>query len=158
MRIETDHHEDAVQLTPTELGAWRGMLRVHAALVKELDAELDAVHGLPLTSYEVLLQLEDAPERRLRMSELADRVLLSRSGLTRLVDRLERERLIERRSCDDDARGAFAVLTDEGLARLREARPTHLAGVRERFLEHFSERELAQLARLWERVLGPEQE
>jgi DNA-binding MarR family transcriptional regulator len=141
------------ELTGTELGAWRGMLRVHAALVRELDAELDAVHDLPLSSYDVLIYLRSAPHKRLRMAELADSVLLSRSGVTRLVDRLEREGLIVRDTCTSDGRGCFAVLTEEGEDVLSRARPTHLAGVRERFLSHFSEAELELLGQFWERVL-----
>lgn len=141
------------ELTGTELGAWRGLLRVHAALVRELDAELDEAHDLPLSSYDVLIYLQAAPGKRLRMAELADSVLLSRSGVTRLVDRLEREGLIVRDTCTSDGRGLYAVLTDEGEAMLARARPTHLAGVRERFLRHFSEDELKQLATYWERVL-----
>jgi DNA-binding MarR family transcriptional regulator len=140
------------ELTPTELGAWRGLLRVHAALVRALDADLAAAHELPLTSYDVLIYLGEAPDKRLRMAELADRVLLSRSGVTRLVDRLEREGLIARDSCTSDGRGSFAVLTDAGEELLARARPTHLAGVRERFLRHFSDEELQTLARYWERV------
>jgi DNA-binding MarR family transcriptional regulator len=140
------------ELTATELGAWRGLLRVHSALVRALDAELDAAHELPLTSYDVLIYLREAPGRRLRMAELADRVLLSRSGVTRLVDRLEREGLIARDSCTSDGRGSFAVLTDEGELMLARARPTHLAGVRDRFLRHFSEDELRTMAVFWERV------
>jgi DNA-binding MarR family transcriptional regulator len=127
-------------------------LRVHAALVRELDAELDAAHDLPLSSYDVLIYLQAAPGRRLRMAELADSVLLSRSGVTRLVDRLEREGLIVRDTCTSDGRGLYAVLTDEGEAMLARARPTHLAGVRERFLRHFSDDELNLLAGYWERV------
>jgi DNA-binding MarR family transcriptional regulator len=141
------------ELTPAELGAWRGMLRVHSALVKALDAELLAGHDLPLTSYEVLINLQAAPDRRRRMAELAEGVLLSRSGMTRLVDRLEREGLLERDACVSDGRGTFAVLTDKGDALLAEARRTHLDGVRERFLRHFSREELEQLAGLWNRVL-----
>ena len=141
-----------VELTGTELGAWRGLLRVHAALVRELDAELDEAHDLPLSSYDVLIYLQSAPGKRLRMAELADSVLLSRSGVTRLVDRLEREGLIVRDTCVSDGRGLYAVLTDEGEELLGRARPTHLAGVRERFLRHFSEDELKQLATYWERV------
>jgi DNA-binding MarR family transcriptional regulator len=145
---------EAIQeLTPAELGAWRGMLRVHSALVKALDAELLAGHDLPLTSYEVLINLQAAPNRRRRMAELADGVLLSRSGMTRLVDRLEREGLLERDACVDDGRGTFAVLTDKGEALLAEARRTHLDGVRDRFLRHFSEDELERLAGFWDRVL-----
>jgi DNA-binding MarR family transcriptional regulator len=140
------------ELTPVELGAWRGLLRVHAALVRELDAELLAENGLPLSSYDVLIYLGAAPGKRLRMAELADSVLLSRSGVTRLVDRLEREGLIVRDACTSDGRGLYAVLTQKGEEVLARARPTHLAGVRERFLRHFSEDELRTLARFWERV------
>jgi DNA-binding MarR family transcriptional regulator len=141
------------ELAPEELGAWRGLLRVHSALVKALDAELLAAHALPLTSYEVLINLQAAPGRRRRMAELADGVLLSRSGMTRLVDRLERDGLLERDACTDDGRGTFAVLTDKGEALLDEARRTHLEGVRERFLRHFGEEELRTFATYWERVL-----
>ena len=104
----------AHQLDDRELRAWRGMLRVHATLTKALDAELEAAHGLPLSSYEVLMHLADADGQRMRMSDLADMVILSRSGLTRLVDRLEREGLIARESCPSDARGSYATLTTAG--------------------------------------------
>jgi DNA-binding MarR family transcriptional regulator len=143
----------AEQLTPVELGAWRGLLRVHAALVKSLDAELSAAHELPLSSYEVLITLEAAPSRKLRMSELADSVLLSRSGMTRLVDRLEQHGLLERDHCTADGRGCFAVLTDKGLGAVAEARRTHFGGVRERFLSQFADEELRLLATFWDRVL-----
>lgn len=145
--------EARANLSSAELGAWRGLLRVHTALVKALDAELAAAHDLPLSSYEVLITLESAPGRRRRMAELADSVLLSRSGMTRLVDRLERDGLLERDLCTDDGRGCFAVLTDKGAELLATARPTHLDGVRERFLVHFSEHELHVLGSWWERVL-----
>jgi DNA-binding MarR family transcriptional regulator len=141
------------ELTQEELGAWRGLLRVHSALVKALDAELLAEHDLPLTSYEVLINLQAAPDRRRRMAELADGVLLSRSGMTRLVDRLERDGLLERDACVSDGRGTFAVLTDKGEELLQRARRTHLDGVRERFLRHFSPDELEQFGHLWNRVL-----
>jgi DNA-binding MarR family transcriptional regulator len=141
------------QLSPRELRAWRGLLRVHASLVKSLDAELEAEHGLAVTTYEVLLYLADAPEGRLRMHDLATRVLLSRSGLTRLVDRLERDGLLERKSCESDARGAFAVLTPRGRDKLTAARRTHLQGVRRHFLEYLSGDELDALSSVWERVL-----
>jgi DNA-binding MarR family transcriptional regulator len=142
-------------LSGVELAAWRGLLRTHALLVKRLDAELEAAHGLALTSYEVLLHLAHAEDRKMRMCDVADSVVLSRSGLTRLVDRLEREGLVERVSCADDARGAYARLTDAGLERLREAQATHLEGVREHFLRHFSAEELAWLGDAWTRVSGP---
>lgn len=151
---EPDACEAALEgLTPHELGAWRGLLRVHSALVRELDAELVAAHGLPLSSYEVLLHLSVAPGRRMRMAELADGVLLSRSGMTRLVDRLEREALVTRDGCSSDARGRFAGLTDEGQELLDRARATHLAGVRRRFVAHFQPDELRTLAGLWDRVV-----
>lgn len=142
-------------LDATELGAWKGLLRVHASLMKSLDAELEATHRLPLTSYEVLIQLADAPERKMRMCDLADSVLLSRSGMSRLVDRLERDGLLERAACPNDARGSFAVLTDAGAELLEAARPTHHEGIRRGFLAHFSEGELEQLAAYWSRLLPP---
>lgn len=144
---------DPARLTAAELGAWRGFLRVHSALIKELDAELEAKHGIPLSSYEVLIALADAPGRKLRMAELADRALLSRSGMTRLVDRLQKQGLIERERCEMDARGSFASLTDKGSRVLSEARPAHLAGVRERFLRHLDADEQAELAVIWERLV-----
>ena len=145
--------QHAYELEPRELAAWRGLLRVHAALVKALDAELVAEHDLPLSSYEVLITLQASPGRRCRMAELADRVLLSRSGMTRLVDRLAREGLLERDTCTSDGRGCFAVLTPAGEELLARARPTHLHGVRQRFLRHFADEELGAMAAWWERML-----
>jgi DNA-binding MarR family transcriptional regulator len=143
----------ARQLDERELRAWRGMLRVHATLTKALDAELEASHGLPISSNEVLLHHDDAEGHRMRMSDLAATVILSRSGLTRLVDRLEREGLIARESCPSDARGSFATLTAAGLRKLAAARATHLAGVRSMFVDHFSDEELELLGSAWERLL-----
>jgi DNA-binding MarR family transcriptional regulator len=142
-------------LDETELRAWRGLLRTHALLVKRLDAELESAHGLPLTSYEVLLHLSHADGRKMRMCDVAESVLLSRSGLTRLVDRLERDGLVERVSCTDDARGAYARLTDAGRTKLEAAATTHLEGIRAHFLAHFGPDELGVLAEAWERVAGP---
>ena len=141
------------ELTEQELAAWRGLLRAHAALVKALDAELLAEHELPLSSYEVLMTLQSSPGQRCRMAELAERVLLSRSGMTRLVDRLEREGLLARDTCSSDGRGCFAVLTPAGEEVLARARPTHLSGVRRRFLRHFGGEELDRMADWWERIL-----
>lgn len=139
-------------LTESELRAWRGLLRTHAMLVKRLDAELESAHGLALTSYEVLLHLWNSDEGQMRMCDVAESVLLSRSGLTRLVDRLERDGLVERVSCQDDARGAYARLTETGLAKLREARGTHLDGVRRHFLAHLSPEQQDMLGDAWDRV------
>src|ERR1700712_11330 len=108
-------------LSATEMGAWRGFLRAHARIIRRLEAELEAEQSVSVASYDVLVQLAEAPGHALRMSELADSVLLSRSGLTRLVDRLEREGLVERRACPDDARGTLAALTPGGMERLQVA-------------------------------------
>jgi DNA-binding MarR family transcriptional regulator len=147
----TATHPD--EFTGTELGAWRGLLRVYWSLFRALDAEMEAEHGLPLTSYEVLIHLADTPEGKMRMRDLADAALLSRSGLTRLVDRLERDGLIERASCPSDARGAYAVITEKGRDLLARARPAHRNGVRRRFLDRFDEDELLRMGEFWERVL-----
>lgn len=141
-------------LSHVELDAWRSFLRAHSKVTRLLDAELTAECDLPLGSYEVLLHLNEAPDRRLRMTDLADRVLLSRSGLTRLVDRLERDGLIRRESCPSDLRGTNAVLTDEGLDRLRSAAPIHLRGVREHIVDLLSEEELATIATAFGRIVG----
>jgi DNA-binding MarR family transcriptional regulator len=150
--------EVTVQQAPTgrpsseQLAAWRGFLRAHAHVVRRLESELVAAGELPLASYDVLVQLTEAPLRRLRMTELADRVLLSRSGLTRLVDRLEREGLVRREPCLDDARGLYAVATDEGVERLRRASRVHLDGVRRHFVDRFQAEELAALGELLARL------
>ncbi len=149
VEIPTSQPED---LSLGELRAWRGLQRAHACLAKKLDAELDRSHGLPMSSYEVLHRLEEAPGGRLRMCDLAEQAQLSRSGLTRLVDRLERDGLLSRCSCQHDARGSYACLTEAGRERLEEARGTHLAVVREQFFSHFSEDELTLLAHMWERI------
>ena len=139
-------------LDEEELAAWRGMLRAHAELVRELDSELAREHDMPLSSYEVLLYLNDSGDGRMRMSELADSVLLSRSGLTRLVDRLERQGLLRRERCESDARGLFAEITSEGRKVFAAARKTHLDGVRRVFLSRFSRDELRMLGGLWEKL------
>jgi DNA-binding MarR family transcriptional regulator len=135
-----------------ELRAWRGLLRAHSCLAKRLDAELDRAHRLPMTSYEVLHHLEESTGARMRMCDLAEQAQLSRSGLTRLVDRLERDGLLERCSCQHDARGSYACLTPAGRVRLQEARVTHLGVVRAHFFSRFSEEELTLLADMWERI------
>jgi DNA-binding MarR family transcriptional regulator len=140
-------------LDERELCAWRGLLRSYASLSKALDARLEAAHGLPLTSFEVLKYLGDAEGHRMRMCDLAESVILSRSGLTRLVDRLEREGLLVRESCVSDARGAFAKLTPAGREKLTAAWATHRAGVRSLFLEHLTDEDLYTLAAIWARVL-----
>jgi len=135
-----------------EMDAWAGFLRTHATLVRELDDELTREHDLPLSSYDVLVQLSAVPGGEMRMSQLADAVLLSRSGLSRLVARLVDQGLVERRECASDGRGANASLTDLGRRRLEDARETHRAGVRERFLSRLSDAQQRQLAAAWRRI------
>jgi DNA-binding MarR family transcriptional regulator len=133
-------------LDEREMSAWHALIRSHNRVMRRLEAELEAEHGLSLPAYEVLAHLSEAPEQRLRMSELAVHAVLSPSGLTRLVDKLAREGLVCRNRCDADARVIFAVLTPAGLARLEAAYPTHLRGVRQHFLDHLSEAQRDALA------------
>jgi DNA-binding MarR family transcriptional regulator len=144
----------SVSLSHVELDAWRSFLRAHARVTRVLDAELTAECDLSLGSYEVLVHLSEAPARALRMTDLADRIVLSRSGLTRLVDRMEREGLVRRESCPSDLRGTNAVLTAEGLAKLRAAAPVHLRGVREHMVSQLTEKETAVLAEALGRIAG----
>ena len=146
------------ELTDDQLAAWSGFLIAHARIVRALDTELERAHGLPLTSYDVLIQLSLVPDRRLQMCDLADAIVLSRSGLTRLVDRLERAGLVERERGEVDPRQVYARLTDRGLAALAEATPTHAAGIKERFLGPLSKEQTRQLAAVWRALLGPEVE
>ncbi len=144
-------HDDG-SLTPGELAAWRGMLAVHARVVRVLDAELQAAHGLSVSAYEVLVVLAGAPGRRMRMSEIADGVLLTRSGCTRLVDRLAARGDVVRAAADSDGRGLYAEITRDGLAAMRAARRTHLAGVRREFLGRLSGEDERRLAEIWARI------
>lgn len=140
--------------TADELVSWRWFLRAHATITRALEAELEADQKLSLASYDVLVQLDEAPGRRLRMTELADAVLLSRSGVTRLVDRLERLGLVARSPVETDGRGVAARLTDAGLARLRDASRVHLAGVSRHFAARLDATTLAELESISRRLAG----
>lgn len=129
------------------IATWRRFLLAHARLERLLDDDLRAEHDLSLAEYDALLQLAEAPGRRLRMHQLADRVLLSRSGVTRLIDRLVRDGSVERDLCASDARGAEAVLTPAGLARLRDASATHLRGIESHFVDAIAADDLAAVDR-----------
>lgn len=133
--------------TSSELATWRAFLRAHARITRWLEAELITEQRLSLAAYDVLVQLAEAPERQLRMTELAEAVLLSRSGVTRLVDRLERAGLVCRERADGDGRGVVAVLTDRGLDRLRSAADTHLSGISRHFVSLLGSAELDSLGR-----------
>ncbi len=141
-------------LTGTALEAWRSYLQSHAAIVRELDGELVTEHGMTSRDYEVLLYLAQAENRKLPMSALSERTMLTRSGITRLIDGLVASGLIERVSCESDARVSYAQLTDAGYEKLRAAGRTHIAGIQRLFLEHFNEDEIDTLASLLSRLPG----
>ena len=136
---------------------WREFLETHAVVVGALEAELDAEHTLPLAWYDVLVSLSEAPDQQLRMQDLASRVLFSRSGLTRLVDRMVRDGLVRRERCDDDRRGTYAVLTSSGARRLRDASGVHLRGVREHFDQHLTDADVRALHHALRKVLDAEE-
>lgn len=133
---------------------WGALLKVHAALVPRLDRELQDAHGLPLTWYDVLLELHGAPERRLTMGELGSVAAVSRTRVSRVVDELTRSGLVTREPNPDDGRSAFAALTPAGQAALRKAAPTYLAAVRREFADHLSAREAEVLAGALRKVLA----
>jgi DNA-binding MarR family transcriptional regulator len=141
-----------VEQREQQLEAWKRFLRAHAALTRQLSADLVAEHGLTINDYEVLLHLSRADERRLRRVDLAERVILTASGITRLLEGLEHGGYVERDSCPSDRRVVYAKLTDAGLDKLREASRTHLAGVDELFVQRYSEEERATLAELLGRL------
>ena len=138
-------------LAQHELAAWRGMLELHARVTQQLDAQMHAEHGISLSAYEVLMFLADAPEHRLRMSEIAERVLLSRSGCTRLVDRLVELGYVSRCAATSDGRGLYAQLTRAGREKIQAARATHHGGIRRYFLEYLTATDQIALADIWAR-------
>jgi DNA-binding MarR family transcriptional regulator len=142
---------DIPPFSEQELAAWRGMLQAHARVTRALDAQMRAEHGLSLSAYEVLLFLADAPDHRLRMAEIAERALLSRSGGTRVIDRLVKLGYVTRCAAETDGRGAFAALTDAGLERFRAAQLTHRQGVRTYFLDHLTATDTSVLGDIWAR-------
>ena len=139
--------ERPVESRDTRLAPWRAFLLAHARVVRRLDEELRAEHDLSIGEYDALLTIAQAPERRIRMRQLADEVILSKSGVTRLIDRLVDDGLVERSACLADARGAEAVLTERGLARLRAASRTHLRGIDEHFLAILGQEDLTVIER-----------
>ena len=136
-------------LSPSDprIEPWRAFLQAHARITRRLDEELRAEHDLSLAEYDALLTIADAPDRRIRMRQLADRVILSKSGVTRLIDRLVLDGLVQRDACLSDARGAEAVLTAAGMDRLRHASRTHLRGIDEHFLAALDPEDLSAIER-----------
>jgi DNA-binding MarR family transcriptional regulator len=144
-----------LRFMPTDLSeTWGALLKVHAALVPRLDRELQETHGLPLTWYDVLLELNGAPDRRLTMGQLGSVAAVSRTRVSRVVDELTRAGLVTREPNPDDGRSAFAALTPAGRAALRKAAPTYLAAVRREFADHLSAREAEVLAGALRKVLA----
>ncbi len=140
-------------LSELHLAVWRAFLKAHATVVDRIDHDLAAEQRLSLSSYDVLIELYEAPDRRLRMHELARRVVLSRSGLTRLVDRLEAEGLLIRDRCGTDRRGAYAVITEQGIAALRKAWPVYARGISQYFARWLTQEEAQIFVAALERLL-----
>jgi DNA-binding MarR family transcriptional regulator len=132
--VQTQFHHTNL-LTREERVLWRRFVETHAAIVRRLDEDLRSQSGLTLSSFEVLYELVRAPGNRLRMAELADRLLFTRSGVTRLVDRLERDGLVERHECADDGRGVYAYVTQRGFDTFEAACVPHIDGIRRLFFE-----------------------
>jgi DNA-binding MarR family transcriptional regulator len=147
------HAQVWYDVTVTSTDAWAALLRVHAAVTPVLDQELQAAHGLPITWYDVLLELNAAEGRRLTMSQLGEVAVVSRSRVSRVVDELVRAGLVERVPNPDDRRSAFARITPAGRARLRAAAPTYLAGIERHFTSHLTAAEAHAVATALERVL-----
>ena len=145
----------ADKLTDVEMAAWQALLHAHHQVTRALDAELRAEHDLTFGEYDVLLRLVRAPDRSLRMTEIAQRVLISPSGLTRVVDGLEEKGLVERRRDAGDARVVRARLTDAGRDKVRRAARTHLRGIREHFTGRLSEAQLRAVAGALQVITGP---
>ena len=152
MTATTEAVARPLQARDPRLAPWRAFLEAHARVTRRLDEELRAEHDLSLAEYETLLAIAWAPERRIRMRSLADSILLSKSGVTRLIDRLVADGLVERSACLSDARGAEAVLTEAGLDRLRSASRTHLRGIDEHFLEVVDQDDLDAIERSMRQV------
>jgi len=147
-------------LSEQSLGAraFTSLLWAYAAATRQLNAELTADHGLTISDYEVMLRLARSPDRRMRRVDLAEQVLLTASGVTRLLEGLERDGFVERGSCETDRRVVYAVVTDSGLAKLHEARASHLAQIDAFFTTRFDEDELGELSELLARLAGSEPE
>jgi DNA-binding MarR family transcriptional regulator len=148
------HLELMRELSSEQRTAWLGLLDVHNRVVKELDQELEREHRLSLSTYSVLAALTRSPEGRLQMSELADHVSISRPGMTRLIERLERDGLVERRRSGPDSRQVYAAITVRGLERLGEAAESHFDAVRSRFFDKLTANQTRVLANAWLKILG----
>lgn len=150
--MTTIDHVATTGVPEGQLAAWRAFLEAHAYVTELLGRELRAEQQLPLSWYDVLIHLREADDHRLRMQQLADRVLLSKSGLTRLIDRMEHAGLVRREACPSDRRGTFAELTGKGLTALRQSAPTHIRGIREHFTSLLTDEEALVIETVMDRI------
>src|SRR6476659_6891459 len=150
--MSTQASEPQIAPTTPDQRVWVSLTRAHVAAMRRFNGELSSAHGLTINDYEVLLHLAQAPDRMMRRVDLAKSVVLTPSGITRLLEGLERCGYVERASCSSDARVTYALLTDEGHAKLREASRSHVAEIREYMGGRFSDEELEALGRLLERL------
>ncbi len=139
---------------PDGLGAFAALLKVQAAVVRRLELQLEEHRLVPIAQYDVLLELNSAPDRRLRMQQLSERVVLSRSRVSRVVDEMVRDGLVRKEPDPADRRGSYAVITDDGRAALKAAAPVYLAGIEEEFLRHLTPAERRSLEKSLRKVLG----
>lgn len=141
---------DVEKVTELELSAWRFFIKTHAEIIEKIEQDLAAQKRVPLTTYDVLIALFETPNRKLRFGDLNKKVVLTKSGLTRLVDRLEREGLIKRERSEEDRRGTYAVLTEAGEVELRRAWPVYAKGIKRHFAAPLSENNLESLHNAFE--------
>lgn len=146
----------AKELADPHLAAWRHFVMAHARLIGQIERDLALAERIPLNWYDVLIELYEAPKQRLRLSELAQKVVLTKSGLTRLVDRLEEAGLLRREPTPDDRRGAYAALTDKGKEALRKAWPVYARGIAQHFARYLSAAEAEVVREAFGRMLGGE--
>jgi DNA-binding MarR family transcriptional regulator len=145
--------EDARDTREEQIAAWLAFLRAHSRVTDALGHELEAAEAMPMTWFDVLVQLRDAPGNQLRMQELVNRLAMTASGLSRRISRMEQAGLVERRPCPEDRRGVLVVLTREGMRRYRKAVPVHMRGVQRYFLDHLGQGDAEALNSLFSRVL-----
>ena len=142
------------KITDLELETWRLFITTNARIIDRIDTNLRDAQQIPLNWYDVLIELHEAPDNRLRMSELAERVLLTRSGLTRLVDRLEKEGYLTREIDPSDRRGFYAIITDAGRNAMKSAWPNYATSINDLFAQHLSDDEAKLLTDIFKRMLA----
>lgn len=140
------------KVTEEELSAWRLFIKTHARIIERIESDLADQKRVPLTTYDVLIELFEAPNRKLRLGDLTKKVILTKSGLTRLVDRMEREGLLRREKSEEDKRGAYAVLTEAGESELRKAWPVYAKGIKKYFAASLGESNLSALRKALSRI------